>query len=102
MTEIDFRPISGVFDPRMPLKQSKVSIGRLFSWRNEMIYKRRIKNTFYLYEVESVPNCISLSWLHSLPTPLRSYEYQELKGMDEYSKFQKLLVDDYFIYMISL
>nr|DAL94480.1 MAG TPA: hypothetical protein [Caudoviricetes sp.] len=25
MTEIDFRPISGVFDPRMPLKQSKVS-----------------------------------------------------------------------------
>ncbi len=65
-----------------------------------MIYKRRIKNTFYLYEVESVPNCISLSWLHSLPTPLRSYEYQELKGMDEYTKFQKLLVDDFFIYMI--
>ncbi|BEB57240.1 Uncharacterised protein [Escherichia coli] len=67
-----------------------------------MIYKHRAKNTFYLYEVESVPNCISLSWLHSLPTPLRSYEYQELKGMDEYTKFQKLLVDDFFIYMISM
>nr|DAN63068.1 MAG TPA: hypothetical protein [Caudoviricetes sp.] len=29
-----------------------------------MIYKHRAKNTFYLYEVETVPNCISLSWLH--------------------------------------